>query len=38
MLAHLLPKQDATVVALCNVEDLAGDVRDLLVDTVRATT
>ncbi len=37
MLAHRMPGQDATVVALCNVTDLAGEVRDLLVDTVRAT-
>lgn len=37
MLAHRMPRQDATVVALCNVTDLAGEVRDLLVDTVRAT-
>lgn len=36
MLAHRMPGQDATVVALCNVEDLAGEVRDLLVATVRA--
>ena len=37
MLAHRMPKQDATVVALCNVEGLAADVRDLLVETVHAT-
>jgi CubicO group peptidase (beta-lactamase class C family) len=37
MLAHRMPKQDATVVALCNVEGLAGEVRDLLVETVHAT-
>jgi hypothetical protein len=37
MLAHRMPKQDATMVALCNVEGLAGDVRDLLVETVHVT-
>jgi CubicO group peptidase (beta-lactamase class C family) len=37
MLAHRMPEQDATVVALCNVTELAGEVRDLLVDTVRTT-
>jgi CubicO group peptidase (beta-lactamase class C family) len=37
MLAHRMPKQDATVVALCNVDSLAGEVRDLLVETVHAT-
>jgi CubicO group peptidase (beta-lactamase class C family) len=36
MLAHRMPKQDATVVALCNVTDLADEVRDLLVETVHA--
>ena len=38
MLAHLMPGQDATVVTLCNVTGIADQVRDLLVDTVRATT
>jgi len=37
MLAHRMPKQDATVVALCNVTEVAGEVRDLLVETVHAT-
>jgi hypothetical protein len=37
MLAHRMPGPDATVVALCNVTELAGDVRDLLVATVHAT-
>jgi CubicO group peptidase (beta-lactamase class C family) len=36
MLAHRLPGPDATVVALCNVPQLAGEVRDLLVATVHA--
>ena len=36
MLAHRMPKQDATVVALCNMNDLASDVRDLLVEAVHA--
>jgi CubicO group peptidase (beta-lactamase class C family) len=36
MLAHRMPKQDATVVALCNLNGLAGEVRDLLVEAVHA--
>lgn len=36
VLAHRWPVEDVDVVVLCNVEDLAGEVRDRLVSAARA--